>query len=276
MTTRGIGESTRSRDAEASQTEVAEMKQELERQAAEIACLYDQVEAHERENEALHRRVDTLENRDVYHLSMASAAHSFNNLLTIVQCHLHLLESGDLPIVADELDSMREAMVQAKSTAQRLLRWNEDDIAVPLAVNEVVQHVALLVRPRFLPRIPIAQELAEDLPRIVAPRFALLDALVNVAMNARDAMERGVLTLRTRVDAGHVVIEVIDTGRGMDPETRARIFEPRFSTKRTDGRGIGLMSVTNLFTRVDGGVCVTSEEGVGTTFALRFPAAPLT
>lgn len=251
-----------------------EMRLRLERQAVEIALLSGQIEAHEMENEALHRRVEVLENRDTLRLSMAAAVHSFNNHLTSVQCHLHALASGDLRMGPEELEQLQLVMMQAQATARRLVRWTEEENHVALSVNEVIDHVAQLVRPRFIPRLRIVRDLAPDLPNIVAPRFSLVDALVNVALNARDAMERGQLTLRTRREADDVLIEVIDTGRGMDDATRLRIFDDHFTTKTGTGHGIGLTSVKSLFSRIPGGAAVESTPHVGTRFVFRFPVPP--
>jgi signal transduction histidine kinase len=99
-------------------------------------------------------------------------------------------------------------------------------------------------------------------------------ALLNLAVNARDAMPAGgTFSLQTRQEGGHVVLSVSDTGHGMTDEVRARIFEPFFSTKPEKGTGLGLVAVSDLVERCGGHIEVESRVGVGTTFRLYFPRA---
>ncbi len=241
-----------------------------------ISRLYQQLEARERDNAVLQDRIGALQNRDLFHLSVAANAHTFNNLLTIVQCHLKLLESAGGTPNAQDLATIRLAMTQAQQIASRMLRWNEVDELRPLSVNAIVHHLARLTRPLLVPSVHLDLELAEALPDILAAEQALLDALVNVVVNANDAMPHGRVRIRTRAEAEAVVIEIADDGPGMDELTRRRIFEAGFTTKGGDGHGIGLTSITALFDRVAGEVDVRSAPGEGTTFTFRFPVAATT
>src|SRR5262249_55062579 len=99
-------------------------------------------------------------------------------------------------------------------------------------------------------------------------------ALLNLALNARDAMPQGgQLSFQTHVQERYVVLSVRDAGCGMTDEVRARIFEPFFSTKAERGTGLGLVAVSDLVERAGGHVEVESRVGAGTTFRLFFPRA---
>lgn len=236
-----------------------------------ISRLYQQLQARERDNDVLQDRIAALQNRDLFHLSVAANAHTFNNLLTIVQCHLKLLESAGGTPEAEDLATIRMAMTQAQQIAARMLRWNEVDEVRPLPVNGIVRHLARLTRPLLVPSVRLDLELDEAVPDILAAEQALLDALVNVVVNANDAMPHGRVRISTRTEAESVVIEIADDGPGMDELTRRRIFEAGFTTKGDDGHGIGLTSITALFRRVEGAVDVRSVPGEGTAFTFRFP-----
>lgn len=236
-----------------------------------ISRLYQQLQARERDNDVLQDRIAALQNRDLFHLSVAANAHTFNNLLTIVQCHLKLLESAGGTPDAEDLATIRMAMTQAQQIAARMLRWNEVDEVRSLSVNGIVRHLARLTRPLLVPSVRLDLELDEAVPDILAAEQALLDALVNVVVNANDAMPHGRVRISTRTEAESVVVEIADDGPGMDELTRRRIFEAGFTTKGGDGHGIGLTSITALFRRVEGAVDVRSVPGEGTTFTFRFP-----
>ena len=120
-------------------------------------------------------------------------------------------------------------------------------------------------------RIRVEQRFERNLPRIRIDPEQIKEALMNVLMNAREAMtEGGTLTLATRsAEGGRVEINVTDTGSGIAPDHLARIFEPFFTTK-TYGTGLGLTNVKRLVEDNGGTLAVTSTQGTGTTFTLRF------
>jgi two-component system, cell cycle sensor histidine kinase and response regulator CckA len=151
-------------------------------------------------------------------------------------------------------------------------------------VNEVVRETLRLIERLIGENIETRMELAADVKPIVVDRGQFGQVLLNLAVNARDAMPQGgTLDLRTRnvvLEAGHaelepgayVLLQITDTGAGMDPETRARIFDPFFTTK-DEGTGLGLATVWGVVRQSGGQILVYSERGFGTTFKLYFPVA---
>jgi CheY-like chemotaxis protein/anti-sigma regulatory factor (Ser/Thr protein kinase) len=112
----------------------------------------------------------------------------------------------------------------------------------------------------------------EKVPYISGCAPELREALMNLIFNAVDAMPHGgTITIRSRQDAGRVLIEIADSGTGMTEEVRLRCFEPFFSTKGEEGTGLGLAMVFGILTRHDALVEIESQPGQGTTFRLRFP-----
>jgi signal transduction histidine kinase len=146
----------------------------------------------------------------------------------------------------------------------------------PVDVNELVQKVVRLFEPQLASpgRAPIEAEL--DLAPGLAPASADPDllhrALANLVVNALDAMpEGGKLTLRTRAEDRAVRIEVADTGAGLTPEERGRLFTPYYTSKR-HGTGLGLAIVQSVVSDHGGRIAVASEPGRGTTFRIDLPA----
>ena len=164
----------------------------------------------------------------------------------------------------------------------------ENQPLLPVNLNRLAEQVIQLTRPRWR---DISQErgivvevvavLDADLPEIIGTESELREALTNLIFNAADAMSGGgVITLRTRARrgspggvklSGHVALEVIDTGSGMDEETRKRCLEPFFSTKGQRGTGLGLAMVYGVVQRHDGSIEIDSAPDKGTTMRLIFP-----
>jgi signal transduction histidine kinase len=122
--------------------------------------------------------------------------------------------------------------------------------------------------------IEMVLDLEEDLPLVEADPSQMSQVLVNLAVNARDAMPSGgVLAFATRREGDVAVLSVADTGVGMDEQTRVRIFEPFFTTKPIgEGTGLGLATVYGIVTQSGGSIDVASALGTGSTFTIRLPA----
>ena len=206
-------------------------------------------------------------------------AHDFNNLLTVISTYSELLlgSLSDADPRREDAQHIRDSGRRAAALVRHLLAFSKHDHAPSsvVAVDVVVQELA-----RILSRV-----LREDIRLSVRPgaanahaaidRGELEQVLLNLVLNARDAMpDGGDLRIETRLVDGHVEIAVADTGIGMDPCVRERIFEPFFTTKaRGKGTGLGLSTVYGIVTKHDGRVRVVSEPRVGTCFEIRFPVA---
>jgi len=222
-------------------------------------------------------------------------AHDFNNMLTAIRGTTHLLleELGEDHPLREDILEIDRAAERAVGLTRQLLAFSRKQALRPrvIEVNETVESAARMLS-RVLPAsIELCTELAPGLPPIVADPGALEQAIMNLAVNARDAMtEGGRLTLRTRqveiragrldgpraiTSPGHyVVVDVVDTGTGIDPETLEHIFEPFFTTKELGkGTGLGLPSVYGSVKQAGGYIWVDSEVGRGSTFSLYLPRA---
>jgi signal transduction histidine kinase/CheY-like chemotaxis protein len=225
-----------------------------------------------------------------------SMAHDFNNALLVMWASLDDL--GQLPALPDAarapLLALRAAADQASATTRQLRAFGPmaPRRAVELPLGPVLARAKAMFA-RVLPQnIKLAADVRVD-AWLLADEGEVLRVLMNLALNARDAMrDGGELTLRVRppssreLDAwrpdqpsapgvpsvtGIVVLEVEDTGSGMSEEVRARLFEPFFTTKQASGTGLGLASVRDIVTAHGGRVDVTSEVGTGTTISLTWP-----
>jgi PAS domain S-box-containing protein len=231
---------------------------------------------------------------------MASGiAHDINNAISPVALYTQSLlerEAGLSANAREYLETINRAMEDVAATVARLREFSRrrDSQAVlgPAAVNSLVQHVLHLTRARWsdMPQqrgvvIETNLELAPDLPPIMAAEGEIREALTNLVFNAVDAMPQGGrLTIRTSVASGgpdgaagapHVQVEVIDTGLGMDEETRRRCLEPFYTTKGERGTGLGLAMVYGMVQRHSAEIEIESAVGNGTTVRLSF-ALPAT
>lgn len=219
-------------------------------------------------------------------------AHDFNNILTVVISYSDLV-LGDDAIAATtraDVQLIRQAADRAAALTRQLLAFSRKQVLHPtvLDANDVVGDVFVMLKRVIPSNIDVQIRPAPSLAHIFADRGQIEQVLMNLAVNARDAMpDGGVLAIETSEtvldDAyialhpggspgPHIVISVRDTGYGMDAETRARIFEPFFTTKPPgQGTGLGLATVYGIVQQSGGSVYVYSEPGHGTTFKLYFP-----
>ncbi|VTT99410.1 hypothetical protein, partial : Putative uncharacterized protein OS=uncultured Desulfobacterium sp. GN=N47_I07050 PE=4 SV=1: PAS_4: HisKA: HATPase_c: Response_reg [Gemmataceae bacterium] len=215
-------------------------------------------------------------------------AHDFNNLLTVINGFTDLLLEGLPPgdPLREAAGEVRNAGERAAALTAQLLAFSRKSIVEPkvLDLNDVVARVGKMLRRLIGEDVPLATELADGLHRVWADRGQVEQVLVNLAVNARDAMPRGGrLTVRTRnveVAAGadrrpgpYAELAVSDTGVGMTDEVRAKIFEPFFTTKDVgQGTGLGLATVHGIVSQAGGYIDVATEPGQGTTFSVLLPA----
>ncbi|MGC3988252.1 MAG: PAS domain S-box protein [Chthoniobacteraceae bacterium] len=222
----------------------------------------------------------------------AGIAHDFNNILTIIQGRADLLRSRvDLPSQAElDIDHIAMAAERAADLTRQLLTFSRRRVMfiAPINLNEVVSSVTAMLERTLSEAITLECNLAPNLPLIEADRGMISQLVMNLAINASDAMpEGGKLTLKTslvkakppkgpRINGTHpewnVRLDVCDSGIGMDPEQLGRVFEPFFTTKEVGkGPGLGLSVVHGIVQEHDGAIDVESSPGKGTTFSIFFP-----
>jgi CheY-like chemotaxis protein len=180
------------------------------------------------------------------------------------------------------LKQINTAAEDAKNIVSRLRefyrRREEGEIFMPVNLNQLVEQAIELTQPKWKDQAQskgITISMKTDLqgvPIISSNESELQGVLTNLIINSVDAMkENGTITLRTRHEGKHVVLEVSDTGIGMTEEVKQRCFEPFFTTKSESGTGLGLSTVYGIIQRHEGTIEVDSELGKGTTFIIRLP-----
>jgi PAS domain S-box-containing protein len=221
-------------------------------------------------------------------------AHDFNNLLTVIMGYVEMLigEAKDSPELVEYAREIQFAADRAGSLTSQLLAFSRRQISQPKVfdLNEAVKRSVQLLRRVIGEDIVVAAHLEPDLARVKADPAHIDQALMNLVVNARDAMPcGGTLTIETAnvflddsyvdrhigVKAGpYCMLAVSDTGTGMTAEVKTRIFEPFFTTKESGkGTGLGLAIVYGVVKQSGGDLMVYSEVGKGTTFKLYFPMA---
>jgi two-component system cell cycle sensor histidine kinase/response regulator CckA len=219
-----------------------------------------------------------------------SVAHDFNNLLTIVSGFTELLlqSLGQDDTHRLYLDEITKAANQAASLTQQLLAFGRRQLLQPrvIDINEIVSSMETMIRRIIGENIELRIQLAAFPSHVRADAVQLQQALLNLVINARDAMPSGgqlVIMTGNSEDASWtgahseggtlVTLEVSDTGHGMDAGTLSRIFEPFFTTKEIGkGSGLGLATVDGIVAQSGGRIRVDSEPGRGTTFTIQLPA----
>lgn len=221
-------------------------------------------------------------------------AHDFNNLLTIIsgRAELLLLQQPNDAQLRASLHPISEAAKRATALTGQLLAYGRRQILEqkPLDLNKVVCSASEMLQPLIGEDVELKMVTATDLPLVKTDQARLEQVIMNLAVNARDAMPRGgKLTIETAtvtldaeyarqhmdaVPGNYVMLAVSDTGIGMDEQTRARIFEPFFTTKELGkGTGLGLAVVYGIVKQSGGNIWVYSEPGKGTCFKVYLPVA---
>jgi signal transduction histidine kinase/ActR/RegA family two-component response regulator len=213
-------------------------------------------------------------------------AHDFNNLLMIMSGYAEVLRDRHGP--SREVIELMAAAARATALTRQLLAYGRRQVlhVERLNLNDVVRRVDGMLAPVISPRVRLETSLDAELPAVDADRHQFEQMLVNLALNARDAMpEGGTLTLSTRIEAvtqpyhqmpagSYVCLEVADTGVGMTEDVKSHIFEPFYTTKGARGSGLGLSSVYGVVKQSNGFIWCHSEPGTGTTFTIYLqPAA---
>jgi two-component system cell cycle sensor histidine kinase/response regulator CckA len=221
-------------------------------------------------------------------------AHDFNNLLTIILGYTSILAQEDPePSAREEMvNEIHRAAERAALLTRQLLAFSRKQILAPriIGLNEVVSNMQKMLGRLIGEDISIHTKMAPNLVPISADPGQLEQVIMNLVVNARDAMPQGgEIVIETEcvqldstyvnshaevVPGEYVMLAITDSGCGMDEKTRSRVFEPFFTTKgQGKGTGLGLATVYGIVRQSGGHIWVYSEPGIGTTFKLYFPIA---
>lgn len=248
--------------------------------------------------------LDTTEHRELTRAFLASQrleavgrlaagiAHDFKNILTIIRSYTDLV-ADEIPedsAVHADLEVMRDAADRATALVAQLLAFSrkQPQVLEKLDLNDVVAQVQRLIARPLGEHIEVQVDLATAPLPVSGDRSQLDQVLLNLAVNARDAMPSGgrlrlTTTIRRRADSwthpvgyripagSYACLEVSDDGIGMSPETLERVFEPFFTTKSDRGSGLGLATAYGIVKQHGGYISVTSQVGVGTKFEILLP-----
>ena len=212
----------------------------------------------------------------------SSVAHDFNNLLSVITGYTEMILRRLRP--DDPLRRNAEAIKRATewgaALAQQILAGSRRPPAAPTPVdlNQLVGNVTRVLQPLLGDNIELVAQLESGLGLVSANPHQIGQVIMNLVVNARDAMPQGGrLTIETANVSQVVMLAVSDTGCGMDNETRARLFEPYFTTKEPGrGTGVGLATVYDVVTHLGGQISVMSDAGAGSTFKIYLPRVPET
>jgi two-component system cell cycle sensor histidine kinase/response regulator CckA len=249
----------------------------------------------ENERQGLQRQLTQAQKWEALGTLTGGIAHDFNNLLTIINGYTEVLlsaKSEDDPEYSD-LQKILETGLKGAELVQKLSSFSKKDEGSlqALNLNRVLESSVALMERTFPKMIEIKTNLPEDLSTVNADASQLEQVLMNLCVNAKEAMpDGGLLRIKTenvfvdedycRLHPGtkpgpHVLVEISDTGMGMNKETIERIFDPFFSTKGWDfrkGTGLGLSVTKGIVEQHGGWITCKSEPGEGTTFRVYFPA----
>jgi two-component system cell cycle sensor histidine kinase/response regulator CckA len=251
-------------------TLVARLARESEARLAEI-----------RRREETQRQLVAAQRRDGLALFAGGLAHDFNNLLTVVYAAFDQAQREVRPdgLAAEALAVGRSAADSTASLTRQLLAYSRGDPHGKIATDlgPLVRATTGIVRRLMPSNVEVRVQAPHALPLVMCSPTQIQQVLLNLAINARDAMpEGGLVTITAAADDDAVELRVNDMGTGIDPAIAERIFEPLFSTKEAGkGTGLGLSVVATVVSDHGGTVAVRSSPGEGATFEVRLPRAPV-
>jgi two-component system, cell cycle sensor histidine kinase and response regulator CckA len=251
-----------------------------------LLCLREDIT----ERKLLEAQLRQAQKMEILGVLAGGISHDFNNLLAIMSgfCEMAQIRVGGDEKLVRYLHEIQEASRRASALVRQILTFSrtaEDGIR-QVQLNQLIEDCVRLLRETFPRNIEFVVETRTSLPPVRGDANQLQQVVMNLCVNARDAMrDGGTLTLRTRLQTGselarqgadvhgkYLTIEVSDTGCGMTPEVKARIFEPFYTTKDKDsGTGLGLAVVVGIISTHGGLIDVQSEPGKGTSFLVHLP-----
>lgn len=236
----------------------------------------------ETEQRELERRLVHAQKMEAIGALAGGIAHDFNNVLTVVLANLNLARQSTTDANARAyLDPAASAATSAAHVVSKLLGFSRNSSLRLQAcdMNSIVENVLKLIEHALDPSIRIEVELTENLPLVMGDPTLLEQVILNICVNARDAMpEGGIVCMSTSASKGPdglVVVSIRDTGQGIQPEHRDKVFEPYFTTKPgAQGTGLGLSVSYGVIEQHAGVLDFESELGEGTVFRVGLPARP--
>ncbi len=265
----------------------------------QIATLFEDITLRKQsEDERLNLERQLLHAQKLESLGILSGgiAHDFNNLLAALQGFLNLAQLKVDPgsPALRHLDAMEQVLQRAADLARQMLAYSGRGrfVVQPHSLNQIIEGMNDLVKVTVPKKITLRFDLARSLPTIEADATQVQQVILNLLTNAAEAMggQEGAIRISTRAreltpdDLGtefrgqelepgpFVILEVSDTGCGMEPEVQARIFDPFYTTKTT-GRGLGLSALLGILRGHRAGMTLDSRPGLGTTFRIYFRAS---
>jgi two-component system cell cycle sensor histidine kinase/response regulator CckA len=255
--------------------------------AAAIRDVTDRLELEaDRQRQALAAQREQAHRMESLGQLAGGVAHDFNNLLGVILNYVTLVDRRiDDPDATADLAEIRAAAERAAALTRQLLTFARRDVThpEPLEVNGIVRDLATMLDRTLGEHIQLRLDLASTPLLTIGDRHQLEQIVLNLAINARDAMASGgQLLITSEAVAGEgsapsVRLAVTDNGQGMSPDVAARAFEPFFTTKPMgEGTGLGLATVYGIVHRCGGAVTLESAEGAGTTVRVDLPGASST
>ncbi|MBV9605137.1 MAG: response regulator [Solirubrobacterales bacterium] len=281
------------RDGTVIEVEVASHEVEFRGQAGQLVVITDVSE-----RQRLSRQLEQVQRLESLGQLAGGVAHDFNNLLGVILNYaafvleeLHRAEGTGWDTARADVEQIEQAARRATDLTHRLLAFARREVIHPevISLNDAVENTRRLLRPTLGEHIELSTALGDELWPVMADPGQMEQILINLAVNARDAMPGGgrlmietanvdvdesYATARPGIDPGRYVrLRVTDTGEGMDSATMERAFEPFFTTKpKGEGTGLGLATIYGIVTQADGYVRLYSERGLGTSVTVMLPA----
>jgi signal transduction histidine kinase len=262
------------------QADNAELEAQVARRTESLTEAVASLQREIEEREAAETRLRQMEKMESLGQLTGGIAHDFNNMLAIIMGSLDMARRrmpAEAKALSKALDNAQEGAERAASLTARLLAYARQQPLAPqyVDVNELVTSVGDVLSRTLGDNIDVQLELAPNVGYIHIDRPQLESALINLAVNARDAMPRGgSLMIESKRGKDQVQIILSDTGTGMAPEIIDKVFDPFFTTKEVGkGTGLGLSQVHGFIAQSGGNIAIRSRPGEGTAVELSFEAA---